>query len=173
MCGGNSGAVVIHRQHEPEGSSRLHTMLALRAWTPKGKRRTRQETSRVQCCESAEHTSRLGVQCGWRQGRGRALQRLQTALVETSALYTKNLPCSPKYLRRVKNKQSIMASNSQKTPTTKSNKRKALTLENYYKNNILSRETGEDNKQATMPKTAPPPQMKSAHKLCWSSNLRS
>ena len=32
----------------------------------------------------------------------------------------------------MKNKQSIMASDSQKTPTTKRNKRKALTLEKFY-----------------------------------------
>ena len=117
----------------------------------------------------------LGVQCGRRQvGKGRALQRPQTVPVETSALYTENPPSSSKYLRGAKNKQSIMASNSQKTPTTKRNKIKALTLENFYKEKIQStEETGEEDKQATMPKTALPPKMKSGHKYSKSSNLSS
>ena len=59
-----------------------------------------------------------------------------------------------------------MASDSQKTPTTKRNKKKALTLENFYKEKTQStEETGEEGKQETLPKTAPPPKMKSAHKL--------
>ena len=53
-----------------------------------------------------------------------------------------------------------MASNSQEIPTTKRNKRKAMTLENYYKEKIQStEETGEEDKYATMPKP-PPPQNK-------------
>ena len=52
-----------------------------------------------------------------------------------------------------------MASNSQKTPTTKRNKKKALTLENFYKEKIQStEETGEEGKQETLHKTAPAPQ---------------
>ena len=53
-----------------------------------------------------------------------------------------------------------MASYSQEIPTTKRNRRKLLTLENYYKEKIQStEETGEEFKQAAMPK------MKSGHKL--------
>ena len=53
-----------------------------------------------------------------------------------------------------------MASDSLKTPTTKRKKKKALTLENFYKEKVQSmEETGEEDKQATMPKTAPPPQI--------------
>ena len=45
-----------------------------------------------------------------------------------------------------------MASDSQKTPTTKRNKKKSLNLENFYKEKIQSmEETGEEDKQATMP----------------------
>ena len=59
-----------------------------------------------------------------------------------------------------------MASDSQKNPTTKRNKKKALTLENFYKEKTQStEETGEEGKQETLPQTAPPPKMKSAHKL--------
>ena len=43
-----------------------------------------------------------------------------------------------------------MASNSQKTPTTKRNKKKALILENFFKEKIQStEETEEEDKQAT------------------------
>lgn len=50
-----------------------------------------------------------------------------------------------------------MASNSQKPPTTKRNKRKALTLKNFYKETIQSmEETGEEDKEATLLKNAPP-----------------
>ena len=53
-----------------------------------------------------------------------------------------------------------MASNSQKTPNIKRNEKKSLTLENLYKEKIQStEETGEEDKQATLPKTAPPPQI--------------
>ena len=46
-----------------------------------------------------------------------------------------------------------MASNAQEIPTTKRNKRKVLTLENYYKEKIQSsEETGEEDKQANIPK---------------------
>ena len=52
-----------------------------------------------------------------------------------------------------------MASDSQKTPTTKRNKRKALTPEKFYKEKFQStEETGEEDKQATMAKTALPSQ---------------
>ena len=52
-----------------------------------------------------------------------------------------------------------MASDSQKTPTTKRNKKKALTLENCYKEKTQStEETGEEGKQETLSKTAPSPQ---------------
>ena len=78
-------------------------------------------------------------------------------LLKSSALYTENSTSSPKHMRRVKNKQLIIASNSQEIPTTKRNKRKVLTLENYYKEKIQStEETGEEDKQTTMPN--PPPQ---------------
>ena len=47
-----------------------------------------------------------------------------------------------------------MASNSQKTPTTKRKEQKALTLENFYKEKIQStEETGDESKQETKPKT--------------------
>ena len=50
-----------------------------------------------------------------------------------------------------------MASDSQEIPTTKRNKRKVLTLGNYYKEKIQStEETGEENKHVTMPKPPPP-----------------
>ena len=52
-----------------------------------------------------------------------------------------------------------MASNSQKTPTTKRNKRKTVTLHSFYKQKAQSyQETGEEGKQETLPKTAPPSQ---------------
>ena len=72
---------------------------------------------------------------------------------ETITPYTENWPSSPKPLMGLKNNQLIMARDSQEIPTTKRNKRKALTLENYYKEKIQStEEAGEEDKHATMPK---------------------
>ena len=46
-----------------------------------------------------------------------------------------------------------MASNAQEIPTTKRNKRKVLTLDNYYRRKTQStEETGEKDKQANIPK---------------------
>ena len=51
-----------------------------------------------------------------------------------------------------------MARDSQKTPITKRNKKKAMTHKKFYKEKTQSmEETGEEGKQETLPKTAPPP----------------
>ena len=52
-----------------------------------------------------------------------------------------------------------MASDSQKTPTTKRNKRKPITLDTFYKEKAHStEEKGKEGRQESSPKTAPPSQ---------------
>ena len=53
-----------------------------------------------------------------------------------------------------------MASDPQRAPATKGNKRKSSTMDTFLKKAQGSEETGEEGRQGTSPKAAPPSQGK-------------